>query len=39
MMQKINLWLPGDKGGRHKLEDWNWHIPFTIYKTTYKIDI
>ena len=29
---EINLWLPGSKEGRDKLEDWDWHIHTTIYK-------
>ena len=31
-MQKTNLWLPGGKGGRDKLGDWDGFIHTTIYK-------
>ena len=30
---ETNLWLPGGKAGRYKLEDWGWHIHTNIYKT------
>ena len=29
---ETNLWLPGGKVGRHKLEDWGWHTHTTAYK-------
>ena len=31
-MQKTNLWLPEDKGGRDKLGDWDSHIHMAVYK-------
>ena len=31
-MQKINLWLPGDKEGKDKLGNWDQDIHTIIYK-------
>ena len=31
--QKTILWLPAGNRGEDKLEDWNWHIHTTTYRT------
>ena len=28
---KTNLWLPGERGERNKLGDWDWHEHTTVY--------
>ena len=33
-MWKTNLWLSGDKWGREKLGDWDWHIDWDWHMHT-----
>ena len=32
-MQKTNLQLPEGSDVRYKLQDWDWHMHTTVYKT------